>query len=146
MMKYFTRHTLMTVGGNLSRVNQSKEVGKTWLGSFPLVQTSLNVQTPLFPHQITYFLAIKNSKRISGRRARLVWCQLYSFEHMQSSRLMLTETQICAADWSDWTESLSSSLWFNCFSDSHLVEPQLNTAVSVPRHNTLLLLFFSSFF
>ena len=41
---------------NLSGVNQSKKVGKSGLGSFPLVETSLIVQNPLFSHQITYHL------------------------------------------------------------------------------------------
>ena len=38
---------------NLSGVNESKKIGKSWLRSFPLVRTSLNLQKPLFPHQIT---------------------------------------------------------------------------------------------
>ena len=59
---------------NLSGVNQSKKVGKSGLGSFPLVETSLIVQNPLFSHQITPF---QKSKILRAQQA-LICC--YEFQ------------------------------------------------------------------
>ena len=61
---------------NLSGVNQSKKVGKLWLGAFPLVETSLIVQNPLFSHQINYFHS-SESKILRVQQA-LICC--YEFQ------------------------------------------------------------------